>query len=303
MTDSLLARCRALMGDGDVARALRVVTAARQHVQIEPSDPIAAAAAALLAGGDVDSIADLGDQLRDQHDRYVTHTRHLDGLVAVARALQDEARTRQRNGADRALGVLRDELADVLEHAAAVTSDLDVADSADEAIAAGVADQWGQARRLAAGYQEIRHVQAVVIAGTFEQRDAEAHHPRATLRTALPSTHRLVLTHGTVRDFATRYPGGYIAPDEPIGGGSITQVDTRDAPQPTALPWATGDGVTDLKWLVKNSHVVWLPTIAELRAMVQAADADAAAAAEQRESDAIAGIFERGRAAQEAMSR
>lgn len=284
---SLRDQVRDAMAMHEIDVALAAIATARRaaSASLELTDPVADAVAALLDGAGADALAGLGHSIREQEESHSEHLMHLRGLDQVAARLHSEARERQRESADRGFAVLRDELDKVLDAAAKNAAALGDRTDPEAAIAAGVADDWQQLRTLADKHIEIRLLQTFIASGMLDAEDVPP--VRASIRPlrefASRATRQLILTHGTVRDFAQRFPAGYISREELPEGTNIT-VQVMNVPDPTELPWDTGNPVVDLVWLATHRDVVWLPPAAELLA-ARTADVEAKRAAREQAFD------------------
>lgn len=126
------------------------------------------------------------DANQRQHSEAAVLTRLVDQLTG---RLGDV----DRDHADAALAVVRDEIAGIVREAKPVLVALGQVDSADAAIDAGVGDQWRAANQLARRHRAARGVQATLVHGALAAADG-----RRTLGSVAPTTRRLVERFGTV---------------------------------------------------------------------------------------------------------
>ena len=289
----ILERARSAMSGLTTVQAAitAVVEQLRQaRASVRPEEAVVEYALdALLGGGAVPD--DLGSrvlQIRRSNEAALATAQVLGPLE---RRLQERLLAVHREQADPALNVLAAELLELLTEARPVLARLNGVDDAEDAIAADRVDEWRQAVALTSRYAAVRDAQRVIVAGALDPPDQA----RLTARVS-PAIRDLVDNFGVVRQPHLHFPEvgtGVNRSEVRVGqsrifsGRIVTDAHTDRPARPR--PWTTGDPVADLRFLVRDHVIAWVPTVAELTGArdehERRKQAEARAEAERRPGD------------------
>ncbi|MBA2696773.1 MAG: hypothetical protein H0U62_13265 [Actinobacteria bacterium] len=290
----ILERARAAMhGRSKIETALSEVAEQLQQARgaIRPEETVVDVALEVIRdGGAVPD--DLGDRVLKIRRANESAFAEASVLGPLESRLRERLLAVHREQADDALTVLADELLELLTAARPVLARLgsDV-DSADTAITSGRVNEWRQAGQLGTRYTEVRDVQRIVVAGALDPPD------QARVTSRVSATVRdLVDNFGVVRQPHLHFPEvgtGVNRSEVRVGqsrifsGRIVTDAHTDRPARPR--PWTTGDPVADLRFLVRDHVIAWVPTVAELTGArdehERRKQAEARAEAERRPGD------------------
>lgn len=210
---------------------------------------------------------DLGDQLVTIRQHNETARATVEALTSLQALLHVRWRDTHTQQADRALTVLRTELSALLTQARPVLTQLGGVTDAEAAIGAGRTGEWQEACNLAGRYAEIRAAQVTLVSAALHPADQ----PQASIRVA-PESRRLVSDYGYVRAPDLHYPelGTGDAnrradqlSETRVVNGRIVFSSHVDRPA-TVRPWASGDVLEDLRFILRDDVIPWLPDVFEL---------------------------------------
>jgi len=268
-TRPLLEKARASMrGLAEIEAALSSVgerlREARGSGQRE-DDVAELALTAVLAGQPVPD--DLGDQLVTIRQHNETARATVEALTSLQALLHVRWRDTHVRQVDPALSVLRDALDAVLSQARPVLAQLGNVTDAEAAIGAGRTGEWQETCRLAGRYAEIRAAQTTLVSAALHPADQ----PQASIRVA-PEARSLVSDYGSVRDSDLHYAelgtgdanrrADQLSETRIINGRVVFSSHT-DTPA-TVRPWATGDVLSDLRFVTRDHVIAWVPTLGQL---------------------------------------
>ena len=289
----ILERARSAMSGLTTVQAAitAVVEQLRQaRASVRPEEAVVDVALEAVLDGDPVP-ADLADrvlQIRRSNEATLATAQILG---PVERRLEERLQAVHRTRADDALTVLATELDAALTAASPVLARLGSVDDADTAITSGRVNEWKEAGHLATRYAAVRDAQRVIVAGALDPPDQA----RLTARVS-PAIRDLVDNFGVVRQPHLHFPEvgtGVNRSEVRVGqsrifsGRIVTDAHTDRPARPR--PWTTGDPVADLRFLVRDHVIAWVPTVAELTGArdehERRKQAEARAEAERRPGD------------------
>jgi hypothetical protein len=226
----------------DALRRVEQAATAPAVVSAPMVDPLDAAQAAVLDGGDVPDT--LGDEMFATQQAQQASARQAAACHELMRRLHRERTDRRRSNADRGLAVLADALAEILTEGPGVLAEIADVDDAETAIRDGKAEAWRRAKELADQLAELRALQLDLVADTLEPPAPPSMSARPLPSQPSQSTIRTVRTYGAVRDYAEWWDGERY------------------------LPWEADDRLEALRWTCSDDADAWLPSTAELRAAI-----------------------------------
>lgn len=240
------------------------------------ADVVSAMLDELAAGAPVpDRFGDRLVEARAARDAAAAERAAIEGVL---RAHSARRRRAQHDGADEALAVVGDELADIVTAARPVFAELDGIGSADAAIAAGAKtpDAWRQAVDLASRRHEVREAQLAIVSAALHPVDEPARPSQAI--TALVERYGLLRGVETFPLTAAERPRPVMTVRQV--GGRIQEVSQSERAERPAGAFPTGDLLEDLRIEATGDVEPWVPSIGELRDAERAAVAAAAEAGE-----------------------
>lgn len=251
-------------------QAVALALAARAPDALDPEAAAMTAAvehAGRIAEGES---ADLDRLTRAATDAWTEAQRHHLSRAALRRLdyeLVRRVRATLVEHVDQALDVVRGDLDDVLDVARPTLGDLDGCATADDAITAGLVEQWQRARALAQRHDHVRDVQRVIVSAVLPTRDA----PDDPAQWYVSPDGAALVDRAGYQSDAPEVLAALVPGPRPAGGWRLE--DHRPDVAAPVAPWLVGDPLDRLRHATATP-ATWLPSLAALRAT----DADAAAA-------------------------
>jgi len=267
----LLARAEAAI-DG-LAEAQEALRRVREHTAAPDRGPPASVLApgvllsrvadAIVGGAEVPG--DLALQLLAAENAERERAAGRDALRAIKVDLEQRLQSARAAGTDRALGVVRDELEDVLARTREVDGALGAVRTPEAAMAAGseAIEAWQRLLALVDRYDQVRAAQlhlirselgggGAVTDGAFARGGIFANMYDLNPELQARATHRRPADLGFTDSFMVPpWPAPDVEPGDHLG------------------PWPTTDRPAFLRWVATSEAEAWVPTVAQLKAKVE----------------------------------